>query len=117
MSTAQDSNLAVEGPVVDDKTGVQVFTVVGDDQEISFTVLPETGSNGESGWGVRISGVAGPGIVHDQPWDSPQSACDAALRVIQDILELESMQRKDMERSQPADAVEESCADETGSLE
>lgn len=63
----------------------------------AFQVIPETMGE-EQGWAVRIEGIPAPSIAHDHPWPTVEAARAAAERAIEAILELERMQREEMER-------------------
>jgi hypothetical protein len=112
--------MQIEGPSVDEETGTQTYVVHGEDCDVHFSVIPETRPNNRTEWGVQIEGVAGPGIVHDEPWLSSEVARDAALEVVQDMLVLERMQREELERAQYKQSDEakeqEPCEGETGTM-
>jgi hypothetical protein len=115
--------MQVEGPVVDEETGSQSYTVQKDEGIVRFTVMPQTSSGDRTEWAVEIEGVPGPGIVHEEPWLSPDEARDAALKAAGDMLVLERMQREELERQEYNDAEPDEadalkrCEDETGSIE
>lgn len=100
MSLDHDADLQVQGPVTDEETGKQCYTVHGTERDIRFAVFPETRA-GEEGWGVEIEGIPDPGIARDKPWSSVQEARNAAIGAVRSILKLERMQREDMERNKP----------------
>lgn len=88
---------AVEGPVVDEDTQEHRYVVHGE-RDVGFSVIPEE-LEGEHGWGVRIDGVPEPSIVHDRPWPSVETARDAAIGAVENILRLDRMQREEQDRA------------------
>ena len=66
---------------------VAVTPAQSDVRDVAFRVLPE-----DEGWGVSIDGVPDPGIVHDRPWPTVDSARDAAVSAIEAMLVLERVQ-------------------------
>jgi hypothetical protein len=105
--------MELEGPEVDEEGRDQAYRVCSFEGNVRFWVIPETGSGGMPGWAVRIEGVPGPSIVHDEPWPTPDAAKEAALKAIGSILELERMQREDRERG-GVRVSEEPCEDPAG---
>lgn len=115
MQLQNETEMQVVGPVVDQKTGAQAYTVHGE-RDVRFTVMPQL-SAGRTEWSVQIEGVPEPCIVHDEPWLSPEEARDAALKVARTLLILERMQREDRERGRPRPpGTDESCEDQTGAM-
>lgn len=94
--------MEVEGPAVETEAGTRRYTVHSAEGDVAFTVMPETAGE-QSGWGVSIEGLPDPGIVHAQPWPTPEAARDAALAAIHNMLILRGMQRAEAERYIPKD--------------
>lgn len=106
-----DTHVQVDGPVVDEITGVQSYTVSEQGRTVHFSLEQER-SNGQSTWKVNLEGVPDPGIVHREPWTSPEMARDAALRAVQAMLDIEIIRDEVAEEFDPGDS--DSCADDTG---
>jgi hypothetical protein len=97
MAIEHDLHIWVDGPEVDDVTHEHRYTVHSTEREMHFSILPEE-AEGREGWCVRIEGVPAPSIAHSVPWPSVDEAREAALAAVEDILQLERVQREDAER-------------------
>jgi hypothetical protein len=97
MEDSQGAPLRVDGPDIDQDTQEHRYTVHGEERDVQFRVIPEE-REGEKGWGLRIEGIPGPGIVRERPWQAVEAARDAAVRAIADVLALERMQRDEKGR-------------------
>lgn len=108
---SEDSQLHVEGPTVDDSTGVQSYTVIEEGHTIHFS-LQEERSTGRSIWKVSLEGVPDPGIIHREPWTTAEMARDAALRAVHTMLDIEVIRDKVEEDLPPGES--DPCGDDTG---
>lgn len=107
----EDSQLHVEGPTVNERTGEQSYTVTEAGHTVHFS-LQEERSNGRSTWKVNLEGVPDPGIIHREPWTTPEMARDAALRAVHTMLDIEVIRDEVEEALNPDEP--DPCADETG---
>jgi hypothetical protein len=106
-----DTQLHVDGPVVDETTGVQTYTVMEDGHTVHFS-LEEDRSNSVSTWKVSLEGIPDPGIIHREAWTTPEMARDAALRAVHAMLDIEIIRDEAQEEFDPGES--DSCADDTG---
>ncbi len=107
---ANNPKMTVQGPVVDEGTGARSYTVTEAGHTLHFSVVK---TNQSGTWAVNLEGVPEPGIIHSEPWTTPEMARDAALRAVRAMLDIE-MIRDDVEEDfDPGES--DSCVDDTGS--
>ena len=87
------TQMTVDGPEQHPVTGAHCYTVHGEYRDVHFEVVKGCVHRDQPGWDVCIEGLPDPPIYHEEPWQSPEAARDAALRAIEHILELERVQR------------------------
>lgn len=108
---AEDPKMSVQGPVVDEATGTRSYTVTEAGHTIHFSIEPEK-TNGNSTWSVNLEGVPEPGIIHQEPWTTPDMARDAALRAVHAMLDIEMIRDEVEDDIDPGES--DSCIDDTG---
>lgn len=108
---ADNSKMSVQGPVVDEATGTQSYTVTEAGHTIHFSIAREK-TNGNGTWSVSLEGVPEPGIIHQEPWTTPEMARDAALRAVHAMLDIEMIRDEVGDDFDPGES--DSCVDDTG---
>ncbi len=93
--------------MVDQATGATAYTARLGSHSLHFSVIPK----GQD-WDVEIEGLPEPGILHEQPWTTPEMARDAALRFVTSMLEIEVIREKSEEDLKARE--HDSCADQAG---
>lgn len=88
MSTGDGDDLQVEGPVIDEETGVHSYLVRGPGGEVSFGVIPEPSPDGVTNWVMRLgSDQYVMGEFSFEPYESPQEAFAAGMRAVRQIFQ------------------------------
>ena len=83
-----DTDLRVIGPVLDNETGVQNYTVRLGDQAVEFGVIPRETRDGITEWVMRVgSDRVVPGDYSFEPYSNPEEAYEAGMRASRQILE------------------------------
>lgn len=83
-----EGDLQVEGPIVDEETGVRNYTVSHGDRQMSFGIAPQPSAEGVAQW-VMLPGserVVG-GEHGTEPYDDPEEAFMAGLRAAREALQ------------------------------